>query len=52
MIELVNKLTGGRMWVAEDRVSEYLAAGHKKPVASQDTEKPTSKAPKQTRKGK
>jgi len=52
MIKFINKITGTEMWVAEDRVSEYLAAGHKKPVASQDTKKPTSKAPKQTRKGK
>lgn len=29
MVEFVNKLTHSRMWVAENRVSEYLAAGHK-----------------------
>lgn len=29
MVEFINKLTGGSMMVAEDRVDEYLAAGHK-----------------------
>lgn len=29
MIELVNRVTGTTMWVAENRVAEYLAAGHK-----------------------
>ena len=29
MVRLVNKLTGGDMWVADNRVDEYLAAGHK-----------------------
>ena len=29
MRRLINKLTGGDMWVADNRVDEYLAAGHK-----------------------
>lgn len=29
MVRLINKLTGGDMWVADARVDEYLAAGHK-----------------------
>ena len=29
MVRFINALTGGTMWVAEDRVDEYLAAGHK-----------------------
>lgn len=28
MIKMRNKLSGGDMWVHEDRVEEYLAAGH------------------------
>lgn len=28
MVRLINKLTGGDMFVADDRVNEYLAAGH------------------------
>lgn len=34
MRRLINKLTGGDMWVSEDRVDEYLAAGHKLAVSS------------------
>ena len=29
MIKLINKTTNTPMWVADERVSEYLAAGHK-----------------------
>lgn len=29
MVQFVNKLTGTVMWVAESRVEEYKAAGHK-----------------------
>ena len=29
MIKLINKTTGTPMWVADERVKEYLAAGHK-----------------------
>ena len=32
MILLINKFTGTEMWVAENRVAEYLAAGHKPAV--------------------
>lgn len=28
MIKLINATTGTEMWVAEDRLLEYLAAGH------------------------
>lgn len=28
MVRLINKLTGGDMWVADNRVEEYKAAGH------------------------
>lgn len=31
MIRMVNALTGGAMYVHEDRVEAYLAAGHKLP---------------------
>jgi topoisomerase IA-like protein len=39
MIEFINRMTGTRMRVADDRVQEYLAAGHK-PVAVPEEEKP------------
>lgn len=29
MIKLINSHTGTEMWVSEDRINEYLAAGHK-----------------------
>ena len=29
MIRLVNRMTGGDMWVHESRLDEYLEAGHK-----------------------
>lgn len=29
MVKMINKLTGTQMWVAEERVKEYEAAGHK-----------------------
>jgi len=33
MVKFINRLTGSVMWVADDRVDEYKAAGHK-PAAS------------------
>lgn len=42
---MVNALTGSRMWVAEDRVEEYVAAGHKL-AAVPVTEKKTTAKPK------
>lgn len=29
MVKMINAHLGNEMWVAEDRVDEYLAAGHK-----------------------
>jgi len=51
MVELVNKVTGGRMWVAEDRVDEYLAAGHKKPAATAVKPTEAKKPTRRTKKG-
>lgn len=34
MRRLINKLTGGDMWVSEERVDEYLAAGHRLAVSA------------------
>lgn len=31
MVKLINWLTGADMYVAEDRLEEYLKAGHKLP---------------------
>lgn len=50
MIKLINKLTGGAMWVDESRVDEYLAAGHKKPAAvTKEPVKVIKEAVKKTR---
>ena len=32
MVKLINRTTGGEMWVHESRLQEYLAAGHKPAV--------------------
>lgn len=53
MIKFINRFTGNEMWVAEDRVEEYKAAGHKlaadkpKPIVpTVKPKKPTKKRPK------
>lgn len=53
MIEFTNAVTGTQMWVADDRVDEYKAAGHK-PAASTTKEKPAEEKPKRaaTKRGK
>ena len=48
MVKFINAFTGTEMWVAEDRVEEYKAAGHKL-AASPSKGKPASK-PKNTKK--
>ena len=43
MVKFINKLTGSDMWVAEDRVEEYKAAGHELAAASDTKKKPAKK---------
>ena len=50
MVKFINRLTGSVMWVADDRVDEYKAAGHK-PAAS-GTKPAEAKPKKQTNKTK
>ena len=45
MVKLINHVTHGEMWVADDRVPEYIAAGHK-PAADPAPEKPKEEKPK------
>lgn len=45
MIKFINALTGSTMWVADDRVDEYKAAGHKPAATDQKAEKPAEKKP-------
>lgn len=42
MVKMINTAFGNEMWVAEDRVEEYKAAGHKL-AASSSEEKPAPK---------
>ena len=46
MIKFINKLTGGEMWVADNRVDEYLAAGHKLAAEAEKPKKAPVKKPK------
>ncbi len=43
MIKLINKITGTDMWVADSRVAEYLARGHK--LAPSPVSKPEKATP-------
>lgn len=40
MIKLLNRLTGTIMWVTEERLDDYLAAGHKLAAMSASPEVP------------
>ena len=43
MVKFINRITGGEMWVAEERVEEYKAAGHK-PAVSAVPKEPSAQA--------
>ena len=47
MVKLINKLTGGTTWVAEERLEEYKAAGYK---LAASPKKPAPKKPKAKKK--
>lgn len=47
MVKMINKAYGNEMWVADDRVEEYKAAGHKLAASS---DKPAENKPKATKK--
>lgn len=40
MVKLINKRTGSAFWVADERVEEYKAAGHKLAASPSATQKP------------
>lgn len=58
MVKLINRTTGGEMWVHESRLQEYLAAGHKPaadtatapPPASEEEKGKTAKTGRKRRK--
>lgn len=45
MIKLIHRTSGTPMWVADDRIDEYLEAGHK--LASDICEKEPEEEPKE-----
>ena len=46
MVKFINAYTGTTMWVAEERVEEYKAAGHKPAAEPSKARKPAPKKPK------
>ena len=48
MVEFINGLTGTQMWVADDRVEEYKAAGHKLAAIPSEAAKPIKEPVKKT----
>ena len=50
MVKMVNALYGNEMWVAEDRVEEYKAAGHKLAAKTHSKEKPAKETKSKTKK--
>ena len=46
MILFINKVTGTEMWVADNRIEEYKAAGHTLAVVPDAEKKPTDIKPK------
>lgn len=50
MIKLIHRTSGTPMWVADDRIDEYLEAGHK--LASEICEKEPEEEPKEEPKKK
>lgn len=40
MVKLINKRTGSVFWVADERVEEYKAAGHKLAASPSTAQKP------------
>ena len=51
MVKLINWLTGNEMYVADERVDEYLKAGHKRPISKIEPAKnPTAESKPRSRK--
>lgn len=50
MVEFINRFTGTEMWVTDERVEEYKAAGHKLAASPSIATMPTEEPKKATRK--
>ena len=46
MVRFINKFTGTDMWVADDRMEEYKAAGHKPAALAFDPMVPAARPKK------
>lgn len=51
MIRMINRTTGGIMWVHETRIEEYLAAGHRMAPLPELPKKPARTKKTQPEKG-
>ena len=52
MVKMINTFYGNEMWVSEDRVEEYLAAGHKLAADASPVKEPEERPKKTKRKAK
>lgn len=52
MVEMINGFHGNKMYVAEDRVEEYLKAGHKLANVPKPAKVSSKKTPKKSTKKK
>lgn len=50
MVEFINRFTGTQMWVTDERMEEYKAAGHKLAASPSIATMPTDEPKKATRK--
>lgn len=52
MVKLINKRTGSTFWVADERVEEYKAAGHKLAASPSTAQKPIEEPIEETQEEK
>ncbi len=50
MIKMIDRFTGVDMWVADEKVLDYIAAGHKLAAVPEPAKKPAAKPKRTTRK--
>ena len=50
MVEFINRFTGTEMWVTDERLEEYKAAGHRLAASPSIATMPTEEPKKATRK--
>ena len=50
MVKMINCIFGNEMWVSEDRLQEYLKAGHRLPGVHETTKTKTTRQKKEQKK--